>query len=70
MWIFNAEKLKSSYIILKLTITLCLEDGNLSFEPLIFFLILGEEKIMYTRFLNFGIVDLSSRNRSSIEAVG
>ena len=44
MQIFNAEKLQSSYITLKLTIKLCFEDGNLSFEPFIFLLILGKEK--------------------------
>lgn len=44
MRLFNAEKIKSLYIILKLTTTLCFEDDNLFFEPLIFLLILGEEK--------------------------
>ena len=42
--IYYTEKLKLSCIILKLTITLCFEDGNLFFKPLIFLLILGEEK--------------------------
>ena len=48
MRILNAEKLKSSHITLKLTIALYFKGGNLFFEPLIFLLILGEEKVMYT----------------------
>ena len=42
--IFDTEKLKLLCIILKLTITLSFEDSNLFFKPLIFLLILEEEK--------------------------